>query len=175
MSLISGFRVYVCRSSTAAVELATKDPKNLPLAAKLLEAKNTSNNRTLEKAQAEFDRFKLTPGELIDVKRIAREGSGSSAGAVKAAADLLDRFQDHAQCELRVKQLQQKQGKYASLADKLVKAGAAEAAAGAGARLDSLIKDSAFWENARPKKTVTWADQQTNKAIELVSPGNWKH
>lgn len=168
MSLITGFRAFVCRSSAAAVELATTNPqKHFAFAEKLLLAKNTSNAIWLNEVKASFEGYKLNQGELATVKTILRGSMGSSPGADRGAADLLNRYQDHVQGKRLITALEQKQEKYDGLAQKLSEVG------GRSLHLPSTIKDPDFWSSARSQKQVTWADQQSSKARELISPGNW--
>jgi len=167
MTLITGFRAYVFNSSTAAVKLAIENPqKYFSFAEKLLVAKNQSNQRAMNKAQAAFNSVKLSVSEQIEARRGA---PGLSAGAAKSAAELADRFRDHLAAKSVINGLHNKQIRYEGLANELARAG------GKSLGLESQIKTEEFWENARPVKTVSWADQQgPSRARELTSVGNWK-
>lgn len=152
MTLITGFHAYVFNSSTAAVKLAIENPqKYFPFAERLLVAKNQSNQRAMNKAQAAFNSVKLSESEQTEARRGA---PGLSAGAAKSAAELADRFRDHLAAESVIIGLHNKQIRYEGLANELARVG------GKSLRLESQIKTEEFWKNVTPVKTVSWADQQ---------------
>jgi len=113
----------VFHSTTAATKLATQNPeKYSKYAAHLISAKNTSNEKALNKAQEAFEVVKLTKSEFAEIKNIRRGSGGSSSGAVKGAAKLLEKLANHTSYKQEVNELIQKQGKYDSLSKKILKA-----------------------------------------------------
>ena len=109
-------------STTAATKLATQNPeKYLDFASQLISAKNTSIEKALSKAQGAFEAVKLTTSEFTEVRNICRGSGGGSQGAVKGAANLLEKYANHMSYEKEISDLLQKQVKYDSLSSKIFK------------------------------------------------------
>jgi len=112
----------VFHSTTAATKLAMQNPqKYSDFAAQLIAVKNTNNEKALAKASTAFEAVKLTRSEFTEVHNIRHGSRGGSEGAVKGAANLLEKYANHMSYEKEISDLQQKQVKYDSLSSKIFK------------------------------------------------------
>lgn len=168
------FHAYICHSATAAVKLAQINPaKYFPFAEKLILTRNSHIESSLSRANAEFKRCQLGTSELWEVRNIQKGSLGSSAGASRSASSLMDRYQDHRECQNEVNRLNAKQGKYSGLAESLAAVG------GRSLGLSAQVKTSEFWGPERRSEVVrhvTWKDEGdvANHQKEYMSVNNWK-
>lgn len=110
-------------STTAAAELAIQNPKKYSeFASKLISAKNTSNQKALLETRDAFKRIKLGDTDLSEVDSIRRGSFGSSRGADRGAASLLERYMNHVSLGSEVDRLQHKHERYDVLAKQVLQA-----------------------------------------------------
>jgi len=110
-------------STTAATKLATQDPqKYSEFAAQLIAVKNTNNEKALAKASAAFEAVMMSPSDLAKVSDICHDSVGSSAGAVKGAARLLEAYTNHRNALNESFRLTKKEVKYQLLATNILSA-----------------------------------------------------
>lgn len=126
MSIGLVIRAFVCRSTTAAVSLAEKNPvKYFSFANRLISAKNAQVESSLVKAMSTLEYYKSTSGELHQLITLAGGGVGSSATASRAASLSVDWLQGQMQCKRTLHRLDAQWVKYDGLAKALVNIGKA--------------------------------------------------
>jgi len=123
MNIGLSIRAFICRSSTAAVSLAEKNPaKYCSFANKLISAKNSKVESLLFKAIGELQYYKSTANEAYQLSTVGKGGFVSSAVAKRAAASSVDWLQNQMQCKHMINRLGVQKSKYDGLANTLASA-----------------------------------------------------